>query len=155
MKCEAKTEQEMREYRVPTPSSYEELTEFIKDLIERDLDYGTAAYAMSLAATAAFNFVARQVGASGFQASCADLDILRRTRNLTGPFIIINGENELYPQYNLAADLQEARNGWVDWIGKEARKKLSTHKQDEVHANVWAHWERLAKLGVNNEQPED
>ena len=146
MKVEAKTEQELREYKVPTLKSCESLTELIQDLIERDHDYGSCCYAMSIAAVAAFNFVANQLRVTGFQASCADLDIIRRTRNMKGPFILLSGENELYPQYNLESDLREARNGWIGWIGEEARKKLATHARDDVHPDVWAHWMRLSKL---------
>ena len=40
-------------------------------------------------AVAAFNFVVRQLGVSGFQSSCADLDFIRRTRHLDGPFMLI------------------------------------------------------------------
>src|SRR5574343_1229666 len=92
-------EQEMRESEVPTFDTIEELSKYVAELVSQDHDYGTCCYAMSMSAVAAFNFVAHKLGVTGFQASCADLDILRRTRYLKGPFAIQNYSNLLYPQY--------------------------------------------------------
>ena len=151
MKCEANTEQEMREAKVPTCHTIDELEEYIASLTEREHDYGTCCYAMSLAATAAFNYVASKLGVTGFQASCADLDVLRRTRNLKGPFLLIDGANMLYPQYDLHARLQEAMTQWREWASEEAGKLLDQEREGYVHPNVWAHWERLAGRGSNHE----
>ena len=136
------TEQEMRDATVPTFETVEELSGYIESVVEREHDYGTCCYAMSMAATAAFNFVAKRLGVTGFQASCADLDILRRTRSLDGPFIIIKGQDELYPQYNNVKRLQDARAEWKGWLADEAAKRLE--ETDHAHPNVVAHWEWLA-----------
>ncbi len=77
----AASEGDMREVKNPQPYTPKQLADYIDSLVSRNHDYGTAVYAMSLAAVAAFNYVAHKVGSSGFQASCADLDVLRRTRN--------------------------------------------------------------------------
>lgn len=138
-----KTEQEMRAETAPTFNTVEELQGYITSLVEREHDYGTCCYAMSLAATAAFNFVASKLGVTGFQASCADLDILRRTRHLDGPFVILTGEDELYPQYDNQLKLQECRDSWRDWIAEQAKVKLET-SADSAHPNVVAHWKKLA-----------
>jgi hypothetical protein len=138
-----KTEQEMREEIAPTFDSVDELQSYIASLVDREHDYGTCCYAMSLAATAAFNFVARELGVTGFQASCADLDILRRTRRLDGPFVILTGEDELYPQYDNNRKLEECRIAWKDWIAEQAAKKLA-ESADSAHPDVVAHWKKLA-----------
>jgi hypothetical protein len=138
-----KTEQEMRAETAPTFDTVEELQGYITALVERQHDYGTCCYAMSLAATAAFNFVASKLGVTGFQASCADLDILRRTRHLDGPFVILKGEDELYPQYDNQQKLQECRESWKDWIAEQAKAKLEK-SADSAHPNVVAHWKKLA-----------
>ena len=52
------TEQEMKAASVPTFNTLEELTEYIRHLSVMNHDYGTACYAMSMAATASFNFIA-------------------------------------------------------------------------------------------------
>lgn len=138
-----KTEQEMRAETAPTFDTVEELQGYITSLVEREHDYGTCCYAMSLAATAAFNFVASKLGVTGFQASCADLDILRRTRHLDGPFVILKGEDELYPQYDNHQKLEECRVMWKDWIAEQAKAKLEK-SADSAHPNVVAHWKKLA-----------
>jgi hypothetical protein len=137
-----KTEQEMREETAPTFDTVEELQGYITSLVEREHDYGTCCYAMSLAATAAFNFVASKLGVTGFQASCADLDILRRTRHLDGPFLILKGEDELYPQYDNHKKLEESRESWKSWIAEQAAKKLED--VEHAHPDVIAHWKKLA-----------
>lgn len=144
MKCEAKTEQEMRECSAPWPETTGELVEYIDSLTEREHDYGTCCYAMSLAAVAAFQHVANKLGVTGFQASCADLDVLRRTRRLNGPFILLRGEDMLYPQYNLETKLREAMNEWTEWAGKEAAKKLE--ESPAAHPDVLRHWRHLSGL---------
>lgn len=142
MICEAQTEQEMRDHKAPTPNTIAELSTYIESLTNREHEYGTCCYAMSLAATAAFNYVASRLGVTGFQASCADLDIIRRTRHIDGPFIFLRGEDMLYPQYNLHEKLREAMEGWSAWAAEQAREKLAaTHGASD---RVIAHWKQLA-----------
>jgi hypothetical protein len=149
MKSESTTEIEMRAEKVPWPETLEELTEYIASLTDREHDYGTCVYAMSLAATAAFQYVSKRLGVTGFQAGCADLDILRRTRSLDGPFIILKAEDMCYPQYDLQEKLREAMDGWKDWAAKECAKKLEIDG-DIAHPSVKAHWQRLASHKSNN-----
>jgi len=142
-----RTEKQMRDEKAPWPKTIEELTAYIQSQVEGPHDYGTCVYAMSLAATAAFQFVASTLGTTGFQASCADLDILRRTRLLDGPFMIIKAEDALYPQYDLRGKLEEALESWRPWLSDEAAKKLAN---GPAHPNVMAHWRELAKARSEN-----
>ena len=142
MKCQSQNEQEMRKDHDPTPSSIEELSEYIGSLVNRSHDYGTCVYAMSLAATAAFNYVAGNLGVTGFQASCADLDIVRRTRRINGPFILLQAKDMCYPQYDLTRKLQEAMDGWKEWASKECEKLLE--ESPNAHPDVIAHWKMMA-----------
>jgi hypothetical protein len=137
-----KTEAEMRDEKAPTPETADELSAYVSSLVDREHDYGTCVYAMSLAATAAFNHVAHKLGVSGFQASCADLDIVRRTRHMEGPFMLIDGDNMLFPQYNLRKQLDEALSEWRGWAAKEAQKKLAS--TETAHPDVIRHWRSLA-----------
>lgn len=143
MKESAATEAEMREAKEPWPYTFEQLREYIDSLVNRQHDYGTCVYAMSLAATAAFNYVAHQLGVTGFQSSCADLDFIRRTRSIKGPFMLIKGEDALYPQYDLRQKLSETLQEWKPWLKEEATKKLL--ETDHAHPNVLEHWKKLAK----------
>ena len=146
MKEKAKTEEEMREAKAPSPKNRRQLSEYIKSLVERDHDYGTCVYAMSLAATAAFNYVARELGVTGFQASCADMDILRRTRHMEKGFRILNYDNLLYPQYLTEDKFPSA--GYLiaenkEQLAKWAKEKLEGADKFTSEAAI-AHWEALA-----------
>jgi hypothetical protein len=137
------TEKELREMAVPWPKSKSELTEFIDSLEACKEDYGTCVYAMSMAAVATFYYMSHIVGASGFQASCADMDIIRRTRNFKGPFMLIDGNDMLYPQYDIIAKVFEVREGWREWAKEEAAKLLATSNK-LTSVNVINHWKNLA-----------
>lgn len=137
----ASTEAEMREAEDPWPYTEKQLTEYIASLINRPHDYGTCVYAMSLAASAAFNYIAHQLGVTGFQSSCADLDFIRRTRSLKGPFILLKAEDALYPQCDPAEKLAEAMEKWKPWLKEQAEENLAD--KDHAHPNVIAHWEKL------------
>jgi hypothetical protein len=140
-----KQEQEMRDAKVPTLETAEELTAYIDGLVKRQHDYGTCVYAMSMAATAAFNYVAHKLGVTGFQASCADMDILRRTRSIEGPFMILDGEKALYPQYDLEGKVREWLEGddFKAWISEQAKKKLAD--ANGASPSVVAHWRRFVQ----------
>lgn len=137
------TEQEMRAATVPTFDTEEQLTEYIRNLVGQEHDYGTCAYAMSMAATAAFQFVAKRLNVTGFQASCADLDVLRRTRDLEWG-CVQNFKDLLYPQLahkfpGWDALLQEHRYE----LGRRARKLLAENLN--AAPEVRAHWAVLAE----------
>lgn len=147
MKCEAKTEKEMRDTKVPSISTREELLEYIDSLVEREHDYGTAVYAMSMAAVAAYNYVAHKEGVTVFQASCADLDILRRNRGLLRGKILDYG-NLLYPQYlneEHFPSIQQLLRQNREWLREEAIKLLAT--SGYATQSVIDHWKMLAYKG--------
>lgn len=135
-------EQQLRELEVETPKSLGELDDYITALVDRNHDYGTCVYAMSMAAVAAFNYVASQLGVTGFQASCADLDIIRRTRRIDGPFALINAHDMLYPQYNIKRKVGEYLTEWKPWAAEQAKQKLASC--DFAHPDVVSHWKDLA-----------
>ena len=141
MEKEYPTEQELQASEVPTPETPEALADYIAGLVDRPHDYGTCVYAMSMAATAAFNYVAHKLGVSGFQASCADMDILRRTRRLER-FMIIDLANALYPQYDLQGRLAEALEDAKPWLAEQAKARLAD--ESGAHPSVRKHWEFLA-----------
>ena len=142
MKSESTTEAEMRAEKAPWPDTLEALNEYITSLVDRQHDYGTCVYAMSMAAVAAFYYVSSKLGVTGFQASCADKDILRRTRHIDGPFMIVNGRDLLYPQSDVRQKVEEFIEESRGWCGEQARKNLAD--SEHAHPNVRAHWEALA-----------
>jgi hypothetical protein len=139
------TESEMRAEQAPWPKSAEELSAYIASLVDREHDYGTCVYAMSLAAVAAYQYVCGKLGTTGFQAGCADLDILRRTRSIEGPFMIVTLEGALYPQSDTLRKVQSFIEKNRKWLAEEARKRID--ERGTVHPNVLAHWMQLASNG--------
>ena len=145
----APTEREMREAEVPFFDSEEELIAYIRGLVDRPHDYGTCVYAMSMAAVAAFKYVSKKLGVTGFQASCADLDILRRTRGWEWGKLL-DFDELLYPQYcdeehfPSVATLLEKH---ADELAKRARQKIE-ETGGKAHPNVLKHWQRLAANGA-------
>lgn len=142
-------EYKMSQEKVPTPNTIEELSSYISYLSYMTHDYGTAVYAMSMAAVATLNFMTNKIGASGFQYSCADMDILRRTRNLNHGFSIVDYSKVLYPQYRkdfLTYDgiIEQNRIHFAS----EARKLL-----DECSGSqeVQDHWTYLSSLATDTE----
>lgn len=142
----ATTEADMREAKAPWPYTKEQLVEYIESLVNREHDYSTACYAMSLAALAAFNYVAHRLGVTGFQASCADLDFIRKNRDMKGPFMLIKAEDALCPQTNPRQQLEDALAKWQPWLREQAQKELASN-HDSFHPNVIAHLRRLAEEG--------
>lgn len=138
------TEKDMRDTAVPWPKSPEELTAYIAALVNRPHDYGTCVYAMSMATVAAYYYVAHALGTTGFQASCADMDILRRTRGLTGPFMLIKGEDLLYPQCDIPQKVDDFIRESQPWAAEEAKKKLADPSNVHAHPDVRTRWEQLA-----------
>jgi len=138
----AQTAKDMREAKVPWPLTKEQLAEYIESLVTRQHDYGTCVYAMSMAAEAAFNYVAGQVGSTGFQASCADMDFLKRTRGIEGPWMILKGEDALYPQYDLHEKVDKLLEESKPWLKEQAAVKL-TETNTHTHPEVIEHWQKL------------
>lgn len=135
-------EPKMRDFPDPWPHTPQELEKFVDALVTREHDYGTAAYAMSLGAVAAFNYVANVLGTTGFQAGCASGDAIRRLRSIKGPFMFLKLEDMLYPQSDVLVKLNEFVNESRDWLKKEAQKNIVENRV--VHPEVLAHWKLLA-----------
>jgi hypothetical protein len=140
-----KSETELRDSQVPTPKNIEELTAYVDGLLKQQHDYGTCVYAVSMAATAMFNYMASQLGITGFQAGCADLDILRRTRHLEGPFMIVKAEDMLYPQYDILTKVTATMKTWQPWVKEQAIKNLADAAKTNATGSVIEHWEKMSQ----------
>lgn len=137
----------MRAMEAPTFDTLDELNGYITALVERPHTYGTCVYAMSLAAVASFNYVARKLGVTGFQASCADLDILRQTRRFEWGKLL-NYQDLLYPQYCTTEHFPTAMHvirANKDELAKRARALLA-ESGDTAAESVVAHWKWLSSL---------
>ena len=139
-------EMELRAMKAPWPKSQQELTDFMNSMINRPHDYGSCAAAVSLVSVAAFNYMAHKLGITGFQASCADMDFIRRTRDINGGFGIVKMEDMLYPQnanrpMNTLKGVTESEDA-RKWLKEEALKRIANNP--DAHPNVVAHWQKLA-----------
>ncbi len=94
----AVTEEELRETKSPWPYTPKQLAEYIDSSSSQDPQLRNLRLCYEPSSTAAFNYAAHVVGSSSFQASCADLDFIKRSRHIEGPFILLKGEDMLYPQ---------------------------------------------------------
>lgn len=150
-KLKSMDERELREYGVPWPHDIEELTKIIEAMAEREHEYGTCVYAMSISAVAAFNYISHKLGVTGFQASCADKDILARTRNLQWGRLL-NYEDLLYPQkcnkehFPNAETLFEENSEELAKRAKKLIKEVIDNDRD-VHPDVLDHWLMLITKG--------
>jgi len=145
--CKAKTEVEMVEEKVPWLDTEEQLLSYIRSLIDRSHDYGTAARAAGMAATAAFYYVSKELGLTAFQASCAALDFIRRVFGFEHGFRILDYGNSLYPQYCNSEEFpswRELIEQNKSWLAKEAKKMLE--ESPDAAPEVREHWEWLASL---------
>lgn len=145
-KDEINREFALRDSKAPWPKTIEELIEYINSLANQEHTYGTCVYGVSLAATAAFNYMSGKLGITGFQASAADLDVIRRTRHINGSFILFKAEDLLYPQYDLSARMRDWIENQSVWLAECAKLKLAECEGKEHQPNpaVKAHWEKLA-----------
>lgn len=134
------------------PRSLNDLTAYITEQLEREHDYNTAVEATTNVSVAAFNYAARVLGITGFQSSCADLGILRLTRGLDGPFGLLDGEQLLYPQYDLVAKAEEWVEKWKPELAAKAQKRLEAQNDAgfPAHPNVVERWRELAALRSGN-----
>lgn len=141
---------EMRDSTVPTFDHFEELERYILDLAREDHDYGTAVYAMSMASVATYNYMARQLGVTGFQASCADLDIIKRTSGLK-VFTLVDYNNLLYPQSVSIFTDRRIDKDTHEYLKREAQKLLDRSTSKEVSGvatEVYEHWKMLVAGGL-------
>lgn len=142
-------EKELREEKSFKPKSLFKLVIYIYKLIRRRHDYGTAVYAMSMSAVATFEYVAHKLGVTGFQVSCADMDIIRRTRQYELGFMILDYSKLLYPQYCNDDDFPGWRNHLIQnkkILKEKANELLDKAYKNPVHKDVYHHWLMIAGI---------
>lgn len=137
------SEEQLKDLMVGFPRSTEELLSIMSVLIDREHDYGSAVYAISLSTLAAFNYASGKLGITGFQASCTDLDFLRRNRRLDNGFCIINYNDLLYPQYrHKFKTYEQLLEDNKQRLGEAAIERLK--ETPNAHPEVISHWKMLA-----------
>lgn len=150
------------------PAGLDELPGALRDLIASVSDpevaygantdpYGKCVEVMWRAGYIAHELLAKELGVTGFQHSMSSLMLLAALRRMEGPFRIVDGENALYPQY----DLVESTKEWLgtddvrSWLADEAEKKLAEFAaRTEPHAadRVIEHWRALVAQRPKTEE---
>lgn len=133
------------------PQTEEELLAYVRTELARIQQAGTGEDGYNLCpdlvtnvAVAAFNYAASVLGITGFQAGWAEMNFIRITRRLTGPFAILDGAQLLYPQYDLREKFEGYMREWPAQLADQARDLLS--QSEFAHPAVRAHWGKLAAL---------
>lgn len=144
----AMSDQELHDFEVPTAGSIEELAAIIEALAGRRESYSACVHAMSAAAVATIRYLEAVIrpDVSGWPSNLADLDILRRTRQLHNGFAIIDYNNLLYPQYLKDTAIPgwgQLINGYLRVSLRRQAARLLREEHDGTSSQVLAHWQRL------------
>lgn len=149
------TGNEFLKMKMPWPDNVQELTSYIEEVKEKyNTSYNDAVYGPALAAIAAFNYTASQMGLSGFQASYSEMLFFEKLRDIKHGFMILNYDNLLYPQYlkdfNLSAETLIRKN--LDSLKKAAKEELE--KSPYASQEVRDHWTYITEI-PDSEKIED
>lgn len=128
-------------------NTIEELSQYLKELIDYKHDYNTSGYSIVKALLATEMMMAHQVGTTGTQHGYANVAYITETRGSKTGCAILNFDDMMYPQYNLL----EKVKGWLDdhktseHFIKEVEKKIKEDDESDfkAHPEVRDHWERL------------
>jgi hypothetical protein len=135
------------------PKSEEELLAYLREMAEWPEGasepgeaYGRCAYAVAYAALATFNYMSSVLGITGFQASCADMEILAQSRGMKHGFMILDADKLLYPQYDVLGDVLKWTAETKAQLADAAAKNLA--EAPDAHPDVVRHWKELAHAGT-------
>src|SRR6187431_1375591 len=124
------------------PKTSAELKKRIDKIVNAPHDYNTSAEAIVKVAMLAKQYVYHKLGNTGFQAGWADLEELALSRHYEDGFIIFDGSDLLYPQYDMDKELRE----WKQETWKALKSKAKELLKDSTrgHPDVRKRWEEIA-----------
>lgn len=131
----------MSDYQSVCPKTESELLSLLTEIKESATGYEEAAQAMTDAAHVAFNYIASTCGCTGFQASFAQLRFVAQQRGAEHPLMLVDSGKQLYPQYDVAAEVSEFLNESLPQVAKTAKDKLES--VPSANPRVRAHWQKL------------
>ena len=121
------------------------LDKFLRELNDNYRhDYGTTCHAIAAAAIAAAYAMAHEMGPTGFQFSCAEMEFLARSRfphNKLG-FSVCDWDDVLYPQYANRFTGLDISGDTAERIKAEAKRRID--EGGAIHPTVKEWWSRLA-----------
>ncbi len=110
--------------------------------------YGKCVEAMWRAAYIIHEYVAKQLGVTGFQHGGSSLRLLGKLRRYEGPFMVIDGSEALYPQYDLRGRVDDflSSANTRKWLAECATALLAANSAFVV-GPVADHWRGLVNQG--------
>lgn len=114
--------------------------------------YDKCVEAMWRSAYVAHEYVASQLGVTGFQHSMSSLTLLGALNGIDGPYMLVKVENALYPQYDVVARVAEFLNSEDvrKWLVEQAEKKLAENGAADGRfavPRVVDHWRAIVANG--------
>lgn len=138
----------MRKQNSPlNPKTLEEFVDLVKNIENSHQSYNTITDALADTTAAYFNYFASKHGMTGYQASYAGLEFLKKTRGMEMPFMIVDSSKMLYPQYDLVSDVEEFLEESKTELAKVAKKNLEELDGNSlVSLKVVDRWKELASM---------
>jgi hypothetical protein len=102
--------------------------------------------AMRDAAVMAFDYVASELGVTGFQASVAALQAYGMVMHIDGPFMMLQLRDALYPQSNPVERVEEwlSQESSRTWLQEQVAERMGdTFIPEGIHPTVLAHWHAI------------
>lgn len=114
--------------------------------------YGKAVEAMWRSAYVTHEYVASQLGVTGFQHSMSSLTLLGALNGIDGPYMLITVNDVLYPQYDVVGRVAEFLNSEDvrKWLVEQAKEKLAEFEAVDggfASSVVAAHWRTIIANG--------
>lgn len=138
----------MRKQNSPlNPKTLEEFVDLVKNIENSHQSYNTITDALADTTAAYFNYFANKHGMTGYQASYAGLEFLKKTRGMEMPFMIVDSSKMLYPQYDLVSDVEEFLEESKTELAKVAKKNLEELDGNSlVSLKVVDRWKELVSM---------
>lgn len=125
----------------------EELSQYIKELVDYKHDYNTSGYAITKALLATEQLMAHLLGTTGSQHGYAQLAYMQETRGSKTGIACIDFDKLCYPQYDILGDVKE----WIEEhkqsevFKKYVQEKINEDNKSDfkAHPDVRKRWESL------------
>lgn len=130
------------------PETLEDFIKMVEAVEGSHHTYETIADSLTDLTVAFFNYFASKHGMTGWQASWAQLQFIKKTRNMEAPFMIVDSSKLLYPQYDILVDVERFLEESKPELAKIAQERLDELKDDDlISLNVLERWKEISKGG--------
>lgn len=129
------------------PEDWEDFVDYMDEIENQQHDYSSIADALTDTTVAFFNYYASKHGMTGFQAGYSGMQVIGKLRGMKHPFMILDSSKLLYPQYDLANDVQKFLDESKVSLAPVAKEMIAELDEDSfVSKGVVARWKEIASL---------